>query len=94
MGLAYCQEAQELLEIYGLAVHKLVELHQEQFESVIGGDQDSVRFDDLIHLANERKYEAKYAYLQHLETHGCSTPTTDAQKVNGTGHHPNRQATA
>jgi hypothetical protein len=33
---------------------------------------DSTRFDPLIHMANERKHEAKYAYLHHLETHGCS----------------------
>ncbi len=47
MGLAYCREAKKLLEIYGLAVH---EVHQEQFESVIGS---SMRFDDLIYMANE-----------------------------------------
>ena len=75
--LAYCWEAKELLEIYGLAVHDLVELHREQFESVIGGDLDSMRLDDLIHMANERKLEAKYAYLHHLETHACSTVTSD-----------------
>jgi hypothetical protein len=77
MGLAYCQEAKKLLEIYCLAVHELVELHQEQFESVIGGDLDSIRFDDLIHMANERKHEAKYVYLHHLETHACSILTGD-----------------
>ena len=80
MGLAYCQEAKELLENYGLAVHELVCLHREQFESVIEGDLDSVRLDDLIHLANERKHEAKYMYLQHLETHGCSTLTSDLSR--------------
>jgi hypothetical protein len=53
VSLAYCQEAKELLEIYGLAVHEIVCLHREQFESVIGGDLDSVRFDDLIHIAND-----------------------------------------
>jgi len=77
MSLAFCREAKELLEIYGLAVHELVCLHREQFESVIGGELDSIRFDDLIHMANERKHEAKYAYLHHLDTHGCSTLTTD-----------------
>ena len=80
MGLGYCQEARKLLENYGLAVHELVELHQEQFESVIGGDLDSMRFDDLIHMANERKHEAKYVYLHHLETHACSSLTTDMSR--------------
>ena len=77
MSLTYCQKAEELLGAYGFVVHELVCLHQEQFESVIEGDLDSVRFDDLIHSANERNREAKYAYLHHLETHGCSTLTTD-----------------
>jgi len=48
MDLAYCWEAKKPLEIYGLAVHEVME--QEQFESVIGG---SMRFDDLIYMANE-----------------------------------------
>jgi hypothetical protein len=26
----------------------------------------------LIHMANERKQAAKYAYLRHVEAHGCS----------------------
>jgi hypothetical protein len=47
-------------------------LHEEQFKSLIAGDLDSTRFDDLIHSANERKHEAKYAYLNHLENHACS----------------------
>jgi len=48
-------------------------LHEEQFQSIVGGDLDSSRFDDLIHMALERKQKAKYAYLKHLDTHGCST---------------------
>jgi hypothetical protein len=68
----YCQEAKELLEAFAEAVHALVDLHEEQFRSIVEGDPDSARFDDLIHIANERKHQAKYAYLRHLETHGCS----------------------
>ena len=72
-SLIYCQEAKELLNAFGEVVQELVCLHEEQFQSVIGGDLDSTRFDDLIHMANERKQQAKYAYIKHLETHGCST---------------------
>jgi hypothetical protein len=71
-SLAYCQAAKELLGKFGETVHVLMKLHEEQFQSIVGGDLDSTRFDDLIHMANERKHEAKYAYLHHLETHGCS----------------------
>ena len=69
----YCEEAKHLLDAFSGAVHDLVRLHEEQFQSIVGGDLDSTRFDDLIHMANEKKQEAKYAYLKHLETHCCST---------------------
>ena len=72
-SVLYCQEAKELLDAFGQTVQLLIKLHEEQFHSVVGGDLDSTRFDDLIHMANEKKYAAKYAYLTHVEDHGCST---------------------
>ena len=72
-SLTYCHQAKGLLEELSEAIHELVKLHEEQFQSLVGGDLDSTRFDPLIHMANEHKNEAKYAYLHHLETHGCST---------------------
>jgi hypothetical protein len=71
-GPIYCQQAQELLEALTEAIHQLMILHEEQFKSLIAGDLDSTRFDDLIHSANERKHVAKCAYLSHLENHACS----------------------
>jgi hypothetical protein len=71
-SVLYCEEARQLLDGFGETVQALVGLHEEQFQSILGGDLDSTRFDDLIHMANERKQEAKYAYLKHLEAHGCS----------------------
>ena len=71
-SVLYCEEAKLLLDTFGEAVQALVRLHEEQFQSILGGDLDSTRFDDLIHMANEIKQDAKYAYLTHLETHGCS----------------------
>ena len=71
-SLVYCQEARQLLDGFGETVRELTRLHEEQFQAIVGGDWDSTRFDDLIYMANERKHEAKYAYLHHLETHGCS----------------------
>ena len=72
-SLAYCDVARRLLDAFGEAVQELVQLHEHQFLAIFDGDADCTRFDGLIHMANERKYKAKYAYLQHLETHGCST---------------------
>ena len=71
-SLVYCKAAKELLDSFAEAIWELVSLHDCQFEALVGGDTDSIRFDDLIHVANQRKQEAKYAYVQHLETHGCS----------------------
>jgi len=71
-SLIYCHQAKELLDALGEAIRELIKLHEEQFQSLFGGDLDSTRFDPLIHMANERKHEAKYAYLNHLEIHGCS----------------------
>lgn len=78
--VVYCQQAKELLDAFGQTVRALVVLHEEQFQSIVGGDMVSTRFDDLIHMANERKNQAKYAYLRHLESHGCSTFDEPNQK--------------
>ena len=72
-GLLYCQRAKDLLDAFSGLIHEVITLHEDQFQAVLHGDEDSARFDDLIHRTNERKREAKYAYLDHLETHGCST---------------------
>ena len=72
-SLLYCPEAKQLLEAFGAIVQEVIRLHKEQFQAIVGGDLDSTRFDDLIQMANESKQEAKYAYLRHLEAHGCST---------------------
>ena len=66
-----CEEHNCLLEDYGASVRELLYLHEEQWSAIISGDDDCCRFDILIHVANERKQSAKYAYLRHVETHGC-----------------------
>jgi hypothetical protein len=63
-----CNEAQRLLEAFGETVQELVKLHEQQFLAILDGDSDASRFDLLIHYANEKKQNAKYAYLQGLET--------------------------
>ncbi len=72
-SIAYCEESRGLLNAFGEAVQEVLALHEQQFVATVNGDSDSDRFDLLIHMANERKHAAKYAYLHHLETHGCST---------------------
>jgi hypothetical protein len=72
---AVCTEQRRLLDAFGEAVQGVVLLHEQQFLAIVAGDLDSHRFDLLIHMANEKNQHAKYAYLQHVETHGCSANT-------------------
>jgi len=69
---AGCEQHAQCLEDFGAAVREVLELHEQQWLAIIDGDDDSCRFDVLIHMANEKKQAAKYAYLHHVETHGCS----------------------
>lgn len=72
-SLSYCDVARQLLEAFGGAVQELMKLHEQQFQCILAGDSSANRFDILIHEANERKQQAKYAYMTHVDVHGCST---------------------
>jgi hypothetical protein len=67
-----CQEHDRLLDAFGVAVRELLQLHEHQFQAIVDDDTDCTRFDLLIHMANEKKQHAKYAYLRHVVSHGCS----------------------
>jgi hypothetical protein len=79
-SLIYCEESRRLLEAFGSNVQALLLLHEQQFVAIINSDPDCDRFDLLIHMANEEKQQAKYTYLHHLETHGCSIYHDDTDK--------------
>jgi hypothetical protein len=67
-----CEMAKRLLDEFGDAVQQVLALHEQQFLAIVEGDTGANRFDLLIHEALERKQSAKYAYLTHLDVHGCS----------------------
>jgi hypothetical protein len=67
-----CEEHDSLLDAFGVAVHEVLKLHEQQFLAIVDGDNECNRFDLLIHMANEKKHAAKYAYIRHVESHGCS----------------------
>ena len=69
--VSFCPDNQRLLNLFGDAVEELMLLNEQQFIAIVNGDPDSSRFDLLIHMATEKKQQAKYEYLQHAETHGC-----------------------
>jgi hypothetical protein len=65
-----CVEKKRLLEAFTAAVHQVMLLQQQQVTDILNND-DFSRFDVLLHMANEKKEQAKYAYLQRVEKHGC-----------------------
>jgi hypothetical protein len=69
----FCEIAKRLLDDFGKAVQAVLALHEQQFLAIVEGDSDAGRFDLLIHEALENKQNAKYAYLSHLDVHGCSS---------------------
>jgi hypothetical protein len=79
-NVTVCREQRRLLDAFGEAVQGLLLLHEQQFLAVVAGDLDSHRFDLLIHMANEKKQQAKYAYLQHVETHDCPANGVTGQR--------------
>ena len=54
-GSLRCDEHRRLMENFATVVKELLELHQQQFDAAVRGDQECNRFDLLIHMANERK---------------------------------------
>jgi hypothetical protein len=68
--IALCIEKRRLLEAFTEAVHGVMLLQQQQVTDIVN-DDDFSRFDVLLHVANEKKDQAKYTYLQHVEKHGC-----------------------
>jgi hypothetical protein len=70
---AFCETAKRLLDEFGTTVQAVLALHEQQFLAIVEGDSNAGRFDLLIHEALENKQNAKYAYLNHLDAHGCSS---------------------
>jgi hypothetical protein len=75
---ATCPQAEQLLHAYGEAVQELILFQEQHFLALMQGDEDSSRFEVLIHLAGERRQNAKYAYLLHLQQHRCERGAVEA----------------
>jgi hypothetical protein len=69
--IGFCKEKNRLLAEFLRASREMIALQNEQTQAVISGDDDFPRFDVLIHLAQERKEVAKYAWIAHVDSHGC-----------------------
>ena len=66
-----CPEKVRCMEDFLAAIRELGILQTQQARAVIEGDPEFSRFDLLIHMAAERKNQAKYAWLLHVQQHQC-----------------------
>ena len=69
--IGFCREKNRLQNEFLKAIHELSTLQSQQIRAVIEGDEDFARFDVLLHLAQDQKDRAKYAWIAHIEQHGC-----------------------
>jgi hypothetical protein len=69
--ILFCEEKNRLLNAFLQAVHELNAVQNQQIRAVIEGDNDFNRFDVLLHVAQEKKDMAKYAWMGHIEAHQC-----------------------
>jgi hypothetical protein len=69
--IGFCGIKQELVDAFTGAVREMNIIENQQIQAVIEGDSDFSRFDLLLHYAQEKKDRAKYAWIAHVEFHGC-----------------------
>jgi hypothetical protein len=69
--IGFCEEKNRLLGEFFRAVHDLNEMQAEQTKAIIDGDPDFLRFEMLLHVAQQNKEAAKYAWMEHVESHKC-----------------------
>jgi hypothetical protein len=70
-GVILCEERNRLRDHFLEAIRELNFQQSEQTRAVIDGESDFCRFDLLISAAQERKEQAKYAWIAHIEAHQC-----------------------
>ena len=69
--IGFCREKQKLIDDFLVAVREIGVLQKQQAQAAIDDDQDFSRFDMLLYLAHEKNDAAKYAWIAHVEAHGC-----------------------
>ena len=70
-GIRFCEEKNRLRQEFLNAIRELVAIQAQQTQAVIDRDPDFARFDVLLHMAQERKDQTKYALIAHIESHHC-----------------------
>jgi hypothetical protein len=67
----FCGERERLRLEFLDAVRQLNDFLTSQTEALLHDDPDFNRFDILIQVAQQKKDAAKYAWIAHVEGHGC-----------------------
>jgi hypothetical protein len=80
--IGFCSEKARLLNEFLEAVRESNGLQAQQTRAVIDGDPDFARFDALLHIAQEQKERAKYAWIAHVEEHGCCKEGDESNAAN------------
>jgi hypothetical protein len=70
-AVGFCEAKQKLICDFLEAVREITLLQKQQAQAAIEDDPDFSRFDVLLHFAQEKKDMAKYAWIAHVESHGC-----------------------
>lgn len=70
-AIGFCERKHRLIDDFLDAVREMTFLQNQQAQAAMDDDQDFSRFDLLLHLAQEKKDAAKYAWIAHVEAHGC-----------------------
>jgi adenine specific DNA methylase Mod len=77
----FCEQKQRFIEEFIESNHILMDLQNHQTQAVIDQDPEFARFDDLIHMAREKKDQAKYALMAHVERHHCYSETCREETI-------------
>jgi hypothetical protein len=79
--IGYCAEKIRLLGEFLESIREFTDLQNQQTQAVIdaaaNSDADFTRFGVLLHIAQDKKDRAKYAWIAHVEEHGCQEGSTD-----------------
>jgi hypothetical protein len=70
-SVVFCREKKRLQDNFLATARRLNSLLNQQLQAVIEGDPDFSRFDLLLHMAQEEKEMAKYAWIGHVDSHQC-----------------------
>ena len=74
----FCPEKRRFMNQFLRAIHEFNSIHAAQIEALLRGESDVSRFDDLLSRALDKKDDAKYAWITHVDKHDCEGLIFDA----------------